>query len=121
VPLRPGPVFAAMARVTVPLPVPLAAPDTVSHPAFGVTDQAHPVPLVTLKDVVPDAEATDTDCGDSANVHAGAGAAACVIVTVCPATVSVPVRSLPVFGAAVNAIDALPRPLDGELIDSHVA
>ncbi len=110
-----------MVMLTVPLPVPVPLPDTLSQAAFGVTDHAHPVPLVTLNDVEPALAATDTVCGDSANVQPGEGAAACVTVTVCPAIASVPVRLLPTFAAAVNAIDALPRPLEGELIDSHEA
>ena len=53
--------------------------------------QLHPVVVVTLTVVVPAALPTDGLSGDTVNVH---GAAACVTVTVCPATVTVPVRAV---------------------------
>jgi hypothetical protein len=111
--------------LTLPLPVPEAPPDTLSQLALGVAVHAQPLALVTPKDVVPASAPTDTVGGEIVYVQAGdgegdgAGAAACVTVTVWPAIVSVPVRALPEFSAALKLIDALPRPLDAEVIDSH--
>ena len=41
---------------------------------------------------------------------AGAGAACCVIVTGCPATVTVPVRAAPLFAATTRRTEASPLP-----------
>ena len=62
----------------------------------AVHAQAAPVDTVTLP--LPPLEATDTVAG--VTEYAQPVVAACVIVTVCPATVSVPDRTLPVVLAA---------------------
>jgi hypothetical protein len=63
---------------------------------FAVVPAVHPqaAPVDTVTFPVPAVEATDTVAG--VTVYAHPAVAACVIVTVCPATVSVPVRTLPV-------------------------
>jgi hypothetical protein len=52
VPVRCAPVFAAIATVTVPLPVPAAPALMVSHDALLVAFQAQVLPAVTLTLVV---------------------------------------------------------------------
>jgi hypothetical protein len=52
-------VFAAPLYVTVPLPVPVAPPVTVSHVALLVAVHAQPVPEVTPTVPVPPAATTD--------------------------------------------------------------
>jgi hypothetical protein len=42
-------------------------------------------------------------------------------VTVCPATVSVPLRAAPVLAEALKETEALPDPLVADVIDNHVA
>jgi hypothetical protein len=117
VPLRAAPVFGVTPNVTVPLPVPEAPPVTVSHAAFALAVHAHVV-AEAVTETEPDAPVSAASCavGEIVNVQGGGGGgggaagAACDTVKVCPAIVSVPVRAVPVFAAAVNATVPLPVP-----------
>jgi len=83
-------VFGATLYVTVPFPLPTAPPVIVTQVAFPDTDQPHDDALaVTEIDAVPPPDAIVCDVGLTVKVHA-----ATVIVTVCPATVSVPMRGV---------------------------
>ena len=90
-------VFAAMLKLTVPVPLPVAPAVIVIHAALLVADQAQPVPAVTVAEPVVAAAPADCVVGDTENVQA---AAAWLTVTVTPATVAVAVRAT-VFGFAV--------------------
>jgi hypothetical protein len=74
----------------VPFPVPLPPELIVIHVALLVAVQPHPVPAVTATLAAPPADVALGFVGDTPNAHA----AAWVTVTVCPATVIVPVREL---------------------------
>jgi hypothetical protein len=100
VPVRATPVLAAADTVTLPLPVPLAPAVIVSHDALEVAVHAHDeADAVTATAAVPPSAAMVALDGEIVKLH-GAGAA-CVTVTVRPATVKVPERSLPAFAATV--------------------
>lgn len=71
-------VFAAMLKLTAPLPVPLAPPVTVIQPALLVADQPQLEPAVTVVLPVPPLDATLCDVGEMLKLHATA--AACVTV-----------------------------------------
>ena len=72
---------------------------TVIQLALLVAVQLHPDVVVTATDAAPPADVALGFVGETVNVQA---AAACVTVTVCPATVSVPVRlDVAVFAATV--------------------
>ena len=109
--------MAATLNETVPLPLPLAPPVTVSHPVLLVAVHAHPVVALTFVDDAPPAAATVRLEGDSVTSHA---APACVTVKGCPATLSVPVRACAVvFAAAVNVTEPLLVPLPPLVTASH--
>ena len=83
----------------MPLPlVPEPAP-TVSHVALDVVFHAQPLPAVTLVEPVPPAAATLALVGEKAYVQEEG--AACVTVTVRPATVRLPDRCAPVLLATL--------------------
>ena len=91
-------VFAATPYVTVPLPVPLAPAVTANQAVLVVAVHEQPDVVVTVRVPVPPAGAAFAEVG----VTVKAQGAACVIVTVWPATVSVPVREVvPVFAATL--------------------
>jgi hypothetical protein len=77
--------------VTVPFPAPLAPAVRAIHEADFVAVQLQPAGAVTATVIVSPAASIVRLVGLMAYVHAGA-AAACVIVTGCPAIVSVPLR-----------------------------
>ena len=77
---------------TVPEPVTDVADVIDSQLLFAAAVHTQPLPAVTVMDPVDVVAATDADVADSTGAH-GAPAPACVIVTVCPATVRVPLRS----------------------------
>ena len=62
-------VFAVALKVTVPFPLPLAPPVTVSQPALLVAVHAHPGPAVTPVVEEPAAEVSVRAVGDTANVQ----------------------------------------------------
>ena len=110
-------VFAEAANVTVPLPLPVAPVETVTHPALLAAVQAQPAPLVTAIVPEPPAAAKDWLAGEILNAQL---APACVTVNVLPATVNVPVRGVDaVVAAAVKLTDPLPVPLAPALMVSH--
>jgi len=94
------------------LPEPLAPEVTVIHAAALLTAvHAHPLALVTVIEPVVPAAGADRLAGEIAYVHVAA-AAACVTVTVWPATVNVPVREVvAVLAATLYPTFALPAPL----------
>jgi hypothetical protein len=99
--------FAAILNEADPLPLPVAPPVNVIHPALLVDDHAHPVGAVTAAEPVVAVAATDCVDGEIAYVQ---GTAACVTVKVCPAIVSVPMRC-DAFGFGATLKDARPPPL----------
>lgn len=83
--------FAAIDRLTEPLPVPLAPLAIVTQLALSAVVQAHADVVVTATVPDPAALANDSDSGDTVKAH---GVSACETVTVCPATVIVAVRAV---------------------------
>ena len=112
VPVRAAPVFASTLNPTVPLPAPEAPLVTSSHGAFDTAVQPHAAADATTE-TVPDVAVSPTfwAVGASEKVHGGgAGAAACVTVSVWPAIVIVPARAAAVFCAIVKPTVPLPVP-----------
>ena len=108
VPVRVAPLLASKAYCTVPLPLPEAPLEMVTHGVLvGAAFQLHPSDAVTATDPVPAAADTVWDPGDSENVQPPPW----LMVTVRPATVTVPDRALPVFAATVSCTEASPLPL----------
>jgi hypothetical protein len=82
--------FAATLYETVPLPLPLLPPVTVTQAALLVAVHAQPAAAVTVTvPLVAAAVLSSTDEGRMVNVH---GAPGCVIVKVLPAMLKLPVR-----------------------------
>lgn len=115
-PERPGPVVEATVKLTVPFPLPLEPDVMVIHGCALAAVQAQPAPAVTLTEPLPPEGATDWESGEMANVHPSP----CVIVTVCPATVTVPEREGPESGAtlSVTVPDPVPFAPDVTVIQS---
>jgi hypothetical protein len=111
VPVREGiPVLAADVRVTVPLPLPLVGLNVRNAALLVAVQLAGAQPagetLIVIVWVPPSDGATGTAVGVTLNVHG----AACVTVTGCPATVTVPVRCGPVFAVTLMFAEPLPDP-----------
>lgn len=66
-----------------------------SHDVLLEAVQAQPAGAVTAKLAALAVAGTDCGRGPTVYVHDGAGAASCVTVTLCPATVNVPTRGVP--------------------------
>ncbi len=81
--------LAATLKPVEPLPLPLAPLVTVIQLTLLEPDHGQPAGAVMLVDPVPPVAATDRLLAESVNVHP---TPACVTVSVCPATVSVPTR-----------------------------
>ena len=98
--LRTLPVLTATVNATVPLPVPDCPAVTVIQGALVVAVHAHVFAdeVIAIEPTPPTAP-KNSDVGEIENVHAGGGAAACAMVKVFPATVSVPLRAAPAFAA----------------------
>ena len=64
VPIRAGPVFAPLLKVTVPLPVCVAPAVTVIQGSLLVAVHVHPMPLVMAVEPNPPAAPIDCDGGD---------------------------------------------------------
>jgi hypothetical protein len=107
VPERAPPVFEATVSCTVPSPLPLDT-DTVIHGAFDVAVHRQPPPVFTVTLTGPPPLATVCCVGDTDAVHDSAW----LMVNVCPATVSAPVRGAPVFAAAVKETVPFPVPVE---------
>jgi hypothetical protein len=113
VPLRAAPVFAAIAKATVPFPVPGVPLLIVSHGAFAAAVHAHVLlDAVTATEPEPAVSATFWLVGASVNVQdGGGGGAAWVTVNVFPAATIVPEREVvPVLAATENATVPPPVP-----------
>jgi hypothetical protein len=112
-------VFAAAFTATEPFPVP-AAPEVIdSHDAPLVAVHAHPFATVTANDpTAPPLAPIDTVVGFTEDGHV-AEAAAWVMVTVCPAIVSVPVREAPLLEATLNVTVPAPLPLVRPVTEIH--
>jgi len=115
VPVRAAPLFAAVLKVTDPLPVPDAPAVTASQsPLFDAAVHVHDgVLAVTATAPLPPDDSTDCDAGEIEYVHdggGGGGAPACVTVNVWPETEIVPLRAAPVLAAALKPTLPLPLP-----------
>jgi hypothetical protein len=106
VPERADPVFAAAVNVTVAGPVPEEVP-LVNQLRLSLTFQPQPAVVVTLTASEPPAVANDRVVGDTVYEQL---AAAWFTVTVCPATVTVPLRVLVDVLAATKKV-AVPFPV----------
>lgn len=92
--LRAGPGLAATENRMVPLPVPLCPDVTVIQLALGTAVHSHSALVLTATaGPAPAASDTEVDSGVRPIVHPPP----CDTVTICPATVSVPVRAPPLF------------------------
>jgi hypothetical protein len=101
--------FGRARYVTVPLPLPEDDPPIiVSHSTFDTADQVQPAPAVTSTVPLPPRTGWFWLVGEIENVHGTA--AAWLRVTVCPATVTVPLRAAPLLAATVSATGPLPVP-----------
>jgi hypothetical protein len=113
VPVRSVPGFAATAKWTLPLPVPLAPDVIVIQGSLLVAVHVHPALVETVTgEAPPPFLSTESLVGLIEYEHG----ALCVSVNVWLAIVSVPVRMLPVFAATVNATVPLPFPLAPDAI-----
>jgi hypothetical protein len=110
-------VFADTLKVTGPVPTPVEAPVSESHPALTFAAHAHPAVVVIVADPVPPAAATDWLAGLIENTQA---AAACVTVKICPPIVIVPTRATVAgFAATLNLTAPVPVPDVAPVIDSQ--
>ncbi len=102
-------VFAAVPKLTLPLPEPDAPAVTVSQPGLLLTAvHAQPAGAVTATVPVPPFDTTLCEVGEIVSVQV---IPACVTVKLLPAIVSVPERvEIPVFAAAVNETEPFPDP-----------
>lgn len=98
VPERDGPVVDAATNRTVPLPLPDSPDEIVSQGALLAAVHAQPSGAVTATVPLPPDAGSDSVSGAIAKEQPWD----CVTVTVCPATVSVPLRDGPVVAATVN-------------------
>ncbi len=115
------PVFAAMEKATVPLPLPLTPDVMLSQVALLVAVQLQPVVVVTLALLELAAAVGFSEIGETVNEQGGA-APAWVTVTVWPAMVSVPVRGdVAVLAAIEKATAPFPLPLAPEVMVSQEA
>ena len=106
-------------NVTVALPEPEAPPVTLSHAALLAAVHEHPAAVVTAVVEAPPAEVSVREVGETPKVQL---IPFCVTVTVCPATVSVPVRwAVDVFAVALKVTVPLPLPLAPPLMVSQAA
>jgi len=106
--------------VTTALPVPVVADVIVSHEAVDVAVHAQPAGAVIAKLVLDPVAGRVTVVGDTAKEQAVAPA--CVIVTVVPPTVRVPVRGfVSLLVATVTVTLPFPEPPDPFAMVSHGA
>ena len=111
--------MAAIPIGTVPLPLPLVVPVSVSQESFDVAVHGHEEVVVTSTLDEPASEPAGMVNGATVYEQLGA-AAAWLTVTVWPATVRVPERGeVTVFSAIENDTVALPLPLAALVIASH--
>ena len=91
----------------MPLPKPLAPAVIVNQLALLVAVHPQPACAVTDSAVLPPPGVADTVTGFTVKLHAAPG---CVKVTICPATVTVPMRSSAV-GLAAAVTLTVPSPV----------
>jgi hypothetical protein len=115
VPERAAPVVAATEYFTVPFPEPLAPDSIFIQDALLLDVHAQPAPPVTLTLPLPPDEGTDCESGAIASVQPSP----CVIVTVCPAIVTVPDRDDPVVPSIVSVTTPAPLPAAPPVIVIH--
>jgi len=92
--------LAVAEKETVPLPVTGVGEVIDSQLLFALADHSQPAAAVTVIDPLEAVTGNDEDVAESTGAHGEAPA--CVIVTVCPAMVRVPVRSVVDELAAVS-------------------
>jgi hypothetical protein len=108
VPVRGAPVpFASIAPCTTPSPLPEAPLVTVIQGTLLTAVQAHPVEAVTLIDPLPPAAGAFAEVGVTVNVQPDSW----LMVTVRPATVTLPDLAGPVFAATEISVAPGPVPL----------
>jgi hypothetical protein len=106
-------VFAGIVSVSAPLPEP-PAPDSAIQDDELDADQVHPVRVVTVTSCVPAMYPRNGAAGDTEKVH---GAPACVMVTLRPATTTVPVREVRFGFSSMSSVSApLPDALGIETV-----
>lgn len=112
--------LACVVKLTVPLPVPDAPEGMETQASGAVTAQAHAAPFVRmLKDPAPPVAATLAEGAESENVHP---AAACVMVKVCPAKLSVDRRGAALgLACVVKLIVPLPAPEVPEVTETQAS
>jgi hypothetical protein len=112
--------LAATVNPTLPLPLPEAPLEIVTHEAALVADQAQPAVVVSDTVPLPPAAATDWLAGEMVNEQLTAPA--CVTVKVSPPMVSVPTRpAVPVFAEYPNVTAADPDPDAADVSVIHEA
>lgn len=112
-PDRDGPDVACASKLTVPFPLPLSPERINNHCALLDAVHAQPGGAVTATLPLPPAGGSDCVWGAMLNVQP----CDCVTVTVCPATVNVPVRDGPVVAATSNCT----LPFDDPDVDPWMA
>jgi hypothetical protein len=110
--------LAAAVAETLPFPDPAAPDETVSHGVDVVAVQAQPGGAVTVTAGTPPAAAAIETLNGLTTYEQPA---ACVTVTVCPLTETVPVRVLAVLAATLKLTVPSPLPLAPALIVSQEA
>ena len=109
----------AAVNVTLPEPLPVAPLEIVTHDAPLVAVQVQPAVVVTVTVPLPPPGANDWLVGEIANAQ---GTAACVMVNVDPAIVSVPTRLVvPVWAATLTATVPDPVPAAPAVTVIHAA
>jgi len=109
----------AAVNVTRPVPLPVAPLVMVTHDAPLVAVHVQPAVVATVTVPVPPLGASDWLVGEIANAQ---GTAACVMVKVEPAIVSVPARLVvPVWAATLNATVPDPVPAAPAVTVIHAA
>ena len=117
-PVRSPPVFAATVNATVPLPVPPATATVIHGAADDVVQGQAPCDASTRTEPLPPAAANVCAAGLTVNAQSGAD---WVTVNVCPAMVSEPVRSAPVFSPIDSDTVPLPVPAPPDATVIHAA
>ena len=107
------------AKETVPVPVTGVAEVIDNQLLFAVADHWQPAAAVTVTDPLDAVTGTDAEVAESTGAHGEAPA--CVMVTVCPAMVNVPVRwVLDELAAASKATVPFPETGVADVTDSQL-
>ena len=99
--------LAVALNVTIPVPLPDEPAVIDSQSAFALAVQAQPPTVVTATVPPPAPTPRLKPVGTTRKTQASAS---WVTVNVCPATVNVPLRAEPAFGATANATEPFPVP-----------